>query len=715
MEQAKALFSESWHRVANVRIHLQPAIDIERQFYRGELWHVVHNRFNNEFFRLPPAAYHFLMRLESGTVEEVWQQSLAADHEAAPTQDEVIHLLGQLYQANLLRSTLPANTTELFARGEKRRTRELRARWLNILSFQIPLWDPDPMLTRLRWLGRLIFSKAGALVWVIVLTLGAKSALEHWPALQKNSEGVLAPGNLPLLYLALFCIKGIHEFGHALACRRFGGEVHKLGVMLIFLSPVPFVDASSSWAFRSKWKRILVAAAGMLVELFVASLAVLLWASTGPGAVHSLAYNVIFIASVTTLFFNLNPLLRYDGYYILSDLIEIPNLAARANAFLQYVAERRLFGLPQTNPARDRREGFILAAYGILSWLYRIVLFFATSIFLAKHYLLLGLVMALVCVWTLLGTPLVRLVQYLARSPRLGARRQRAVGVTVGLAAALLLIVGALPFPHHFRAPGVVEAEHWSEVVAQTNGFLREVRQRSGATVRQGDVLVVLQNGELELELKAAAEEARACQIALDRALGSRQQEILALQDRLKALQKRTAYLSAQQDELTVKAPQDGVWAAANLDQMLGNWVRRGMTIGKLLDQHAFEFSAVVPQTEAAHLFSKSITRAEVRLTGCEELALPVGAMQMIPANREHLPSAAVGWLGGGDVAVTPNDPKGLKPQESFFELRGRVAGPPTELRHGRSGHIRFTLPPEPLHRQWQRKVRQLFQRQFQD
>ena len=142
MEHAKSLFSESWHRVANVRIHLQLAIAIERQFYRGELWHVVHNRFSNEFFRLPPAAYHFLMRLESGTVEEVWQQCLADAQDDAPTQDEVIQLLGQLYQANLLRSALPANTAELFARGQKRLGRERRARWLNLLSIRDPLLGP---------------------------------------------------------------------------------------------------------------------------------------------------------------------------------------------------------------------------------------------------------------------------------------------------------------------------------------------------------------------------------------------------------------------------------------------------------------------------------------------------------------------------------------------------------------------------------------------
>ena len=323
--------------------------------------------------------------------------------------------------------------------------------------------------------------------------------------------------------------------------------------------------------------------------------------------------------------------------------------------------------------------------------------------------------MAIVCVWGLVIMPIVRGVGYLARSPRIARQRTRAIGVTSGLALAAFILLGALPFPHHFRAPGIVEAEQWSEVAAPASGYLREIRQPSGASVHAGDPLVVLENRELELDFQAADADARACRIALDRAVTGRPQEIRALEDHLAALNQRLAYLEQQQRNLTITAPHDGVWAAGELEQLRGSWLHRGMTIGKVLDQRQFEFSAVVPQTEAASLFSQTITRAEVRLAGAEDEALPVGHMRMIPANQEHLPSAAVGWLGGGDIPVASTDPKGLRPQESFFELRGQLQGPPAALRHGCSGKIRFTLPPEPLLRQWERKLRQLFQRQFQD
>ena len=168
---------------------------------------------------------------------------------------------------------------------------------------------------------------------------------------------MLAPGNLVLLYLGMVVIKTLHEFGHALFCRKFGGEVHVMGVMLMIFTPMPYVDATSSWSFRQRSKRVLVGAAGMIVELFVAALATFLWARTGPGTLHTLAYNMMFVASVSTLIFNINPLLRFDGYYILSDLLEIPNLNQRAIGQLRHLAESKLFGVkPSESPAGTRRR-----------------------------------------------------------------------------------------------------------------------------------------------------------------------------------------------------------------------------------------------------------------------------------------------------------------------------------------------------------------------
>src|SRR6185436_12555238 len=193
--------------------------------------------------------------------------------------------------------------------------------------------------------------------WLAVVGTALKVAFDNWDALRSQSQGVLAPGNLPLLYVGLVLIKALHEFGHAYFTRKFGGEVHVMGILLMIFTPVPYMDASASWAFRSKYQRLLVGGAGMIVEVFFAAIAMFVWANTGQGTVHSLAYNIMFVASVSTVLFNANPLLRFDGYYMFSDLLEIPNLSQRAMQHLRHIGERWLFGLKKSEtPARTSWE-----------------------------------------------------------------------------------------------------------------------------------------------------------------------------------------------------------------------------------------------------------------------------------------------------------------------------------------------------------------------
>src|ERR1019366_7475566 len=183
------------------------------------------------------------------------------------------------------------------------------------------------------------------IVWCGVLGWAVKTCIDHSAELGTASRNVFASSNLVLLYLGIVVVKVLHELGHAAACKHFGGQVHTLGVMLLFFSPLPYVDVTSSWSFRERWKRIAVASAGVIAELFVAGLAAIFWANTGPGVWHDLAFNMMIAAGVTTLLFNANPLLRYDGYYVFSDLIDLPNLYQRAQQMLIYLAEKYLFGV----------------------------------------------------------------------------------------------------------------------------------------------------------------------------------------------------------------------------------------------------------------------------------------------------------------------------------------------------------------------------------
>jgi putative peptide zinc metalloprotease protein len=716
MADAPPTFSESWYRIASQRIWLQPWVRVRRQMFRGERWIVLENPFTNQYFRLRPAAYEFVARLHpERTVEEVWKECLNKFPDEAPGQEAVIQLLAQLYQGNLLQYNVAADAAQLFKRYQRTRQREIRARLLNIMFMRIPLLDPDAFLVRtLPVIGKLI-SPIGAIIWLAVVVGAVHTALSNFDALKLQTEAVLAPSNLFLLYIGLVLIKTLHEFGHAYFCRHFGGEVHVMGIMFMIFTPVPYMDATSSWGFRSRWKRILVGAGGMIVELFVAGLATFVWANTGQGTIHSLAYNMMFVASVSTLVFNLNPLLRFDGYYILSDLLEIPNLTQRANGQLRYWWERYVFGLKKLdNPTHSKREASWLTVFGITSGIYRVIVFAGILLLVADRFLLIGIIMAAVCLVAWIAVPLTKLVIYLASSPKLERHRLRAVTVTVVLVGGLLSVLQFLPFPNHFRAPGVLRSREWTQVHNEAPGNLLRIVAQPGMTVKAGDVLLELANPELELDFAAAKAALAEVEARLLQAMNEATANLKPLQSRLESTRKRIQRLEMDRAALTVRARQNGVWVAPQVKDYVGRWLPRGSELGLLIEPASFQFLATVAQEDGDSLFARARDKAEVRLFGQSGEVIPVNQFKIIPAEKQTLPSPALGWAGGGEVPVSPNDPQGQRAAEPFFEVRAEVQpDPEAALLHGRAGKIRFELPSEPLLPRWLRRFRQLLQKRY--
>ncbi len=717
MAAAGRTFSESWHRIADQKISLRSTVRVRRQLFRGEKWYVLQDPFNNHFFRLRPEAYAFVARLRPDrTVEQVWEECLERHPDDAPGQEDVIRLLAQLYFANLLYSELPPDSTKLFERYSRRKQREIQSRVLSIMFIRLPLFDPENLLKRLLPFIRPLLGPKGAVIWLTAVALAFKVLLDNFDAVTAEAQGILAPGNLIFLYVGLVLIKTLHEFGHAILCKRFGGEVHTMGVMLMIFTPLPYMDATSSWSFRSRWERALVGAGGMVFEVFVAALAVLVWAQTGPGVVHSLAYNMMFIASVSTVLFNANPLLRYDGYYILSDLLDIPNLHGRSLTHLRHLVEHHVFGCRDSHsPAQTEREAVYLTVFGVLSGIYKLLVYTAITLFVADRFLLAGLLMAAFCVISWGVVPAGRFVTYLSSNPRLARTRPRAVAVSLGTVSALLFLLAICPFPNRFRAPGVLEAATYVRVVNDAPGYVKAVLVPTGSRVIAGTPLLQLSDEELNLEIAATAAQREETLALRMRAVYESTAELEPIENRLAMIEKKMKNLQEQREALVVRARESGTWVCPRDRELAGTWVARGMELGALVNDDAFRFSAVVSQGEASRLFAGEIQDAQVRLAGESGASVAVGNYNFIPFEHEQLPSAALGWHAGGDVAVSVKDETGRKAAEPFFQIYATLhRRPAVAFLHGRSGQIRFLLHPEPLLYQWARKFRQLLQKRYQ-
>lgn len=710
-------FSESWHRIAGLKVSLRSTVKVRKQYFRGEKWFILQDPFNNSFFRLRPEAYDFVSHLRTDrTVEEVWSDCLERNPEGAPGQEDVLQLLAQLYYANILFFENPADSEKLFERYRRRKQREIQSKFLSIMFMRIPLLDPDAFLNRIKPVTQYFVGYFGGAVWLFVFVAALKMVIDNFDAATEQAQGILAPDNLILLYLGLVFIKTLHEFGHAIVCKHFGGEVHTMGVMLLVFTPLPYMDATSSWAFRSRWQRALVGGAGMLTEIFLAALATFWWAYSGPGVLHSLAYNMMFIASVSTVLFNGNPLLRFDGYYILSDLLDIPNLHTQSRKQLRHLAERYLFGLKDSNsPTKSRKEASWLLIFGVLSGIYRVVVFTGIILFVADKFLLAGLVMAVICIISWGLVPPFRLVRYLSFSPRLARNRVRAVAVCSGIFLALFTALAIYPAPYRFRAPGVVESVGHLKVVNDVSGYVSEILAASGTRVEAGSELIVLRDPELDLEIKATEAQWKEVLAMEQQAESKRAADLEPIRKRKAAIAGKLKDLQQKRNALIVRAKSSGVWVSPEIQQHDGIWIVRGTVIGEIVNPQSFRFSAVVSQNEASNLFEGQIQKAEVRLYGQADENIEVASLQFIPFQHDRLPSAALGWLGGGEVAVTMDDKSGLKTAEPFFQIYARIAETSRVLLvHGRSGKLRFHLNSQPLLLQWARKVRQLLQKRYQ-
>jgi putative peptide zinc metalloprotease protein len=490
--------------------------------------------------------------------------------------------------------------------------------------------------------------------------------------------------------------------------------VHVMGVLLMIFTPMPFVDATSSWGFRSRWKRILVSSAGMIVELFVAAIMVVVWANTGPGLLHNLAYNMIFIASVSTLIFNLNPLLRFDGYYILSDLVDIPNLQQRANRQLRHLCERYLFGIKTSvSPTERKKEASWLAVFGVASGIYRVIVFSGILLVVADRFFLIGIIMAAVCAVSWVVAPTIKFLQYLASYPALERTRARAVAVTTLGFAALLLLFGVVKFPSHFRAPGVLLARERSQVVTTTGGRLEKLVAAPASFVKRGDPLLEFANPELDIELAHARAAVAELDARIRFAMKDRIADLKPLTMRLEALNQRVQKIETDKASLVVKASHDGIWISPEIGDQVGRWMARGAKLGILVNPGQFEFVATVKQEDGDALFGKNISGAEARLFGEAGRVVPISKWRIIPGEQQMLPSPALGWMSGGEVPVAVDDPQ--KAAEPFFELHADLASANAgTLFHGRSGKIRFDLEPEPLLPRGIRRLQQLLQKRYQ-
>ena len=712
---AENLFSPSWYRVTGLKPRLRSHVRLHRHNYRGQLWYVLQDPSSGKFHRFRPAAYHLIGLMDGErTVHQIWELANKQLGDDAPTQEETIQFLGQLHAADVLRCDVPPDTLELFQRHRKQQRMKWKQRLTHPLAVRIPLFDPERILTRGLPVVRPLFGWLGTAVWLAVILLGLVLAGSHWSDLTENVvDRVLTPQNLFMLWLIYPIVKTLHEFGHAFAARVWGGEVHEMGIMLLVLMPIPYVEASSASAFPERHRRMIVGAAGIMVELFLASIALFVWLSVEPGSVHTIAYNVMLIGGVSTLFFNGNPLLRFDGYYILADAIEIPNLATRSKNYLAYLVHRYLFGMKDAkSPASTAGERTWFVIYGLASFAYRMFIMFFIIMYIAGKFFIVGILLAISAVITQIILPLAKNVAFVFNSPRLQRHRVRAIASSGLGVATLFVLLFLVPAPSWTRAEGVVWLPEQSQVRAGADGFVVRLLAAEDSAVWRGDLLMEMEDPFLRTRVKlheARIRELEARYIEQE-FIDRTQAEII--RQKLDNESADLARARERLDALVIRSPADGTFVVSNAQDLPGRYVRRGELLAYVINNAAMTVRVVVGQVDIG-LIDERTRAVEARLDDWDARPVPAVILRKVPAASDQLPTAALAATGGGPFAVDPRDPQGLRTLEKVFQIDLSLAEQERVERIGGRVHVRFDHGSEPLAYQWYRSLRQLFMRRF--
>ncbi len=708
-QNAESEIPEQWSQVANLRPQLHKHVSAHPHDFRGTRWYILSDSVRGKHLRFNDVAYEFIGRLDGDqSVEEIYQQVKSKLPEDSPSRQDLLSILVQLFSIGALKSGTPADVEQLFKRAQAEKSSNRTRRLLNPLAIRFPLFDPDKFLNRTIPMVRPLFSYGAASIWGLVVLLATMLLLSNYQELMATLKAdILQPANL-LLMVALFPImKAFHEFAHAFAVKVWGGEVHEMGITLLVLMPVPYVDATAAWAFREKYKRVLVSASGMIVEVFLASIALFVWALVEPGLVKTAALSVFLIGSVSTVLFNANPLLRFDGYYMLQDLIEIPNLYSRSAKYVMYLFKNRILGLDALSPVTEQSEKPWLASYGILAWIYRVFITFVIAIFLASKYFVLGVALAIWSMVLLFVVPLYRGLRFLIIDNSLKGFRMKPAKRLTAITAAIAFVVVIIPFSLYTNAEGIVWVPDQAQIYSEIDGFVTDVTVTPGAEVTTGTGVLTLTNPDIDA--RGNLLKARHKELSIRHKAEKFADPVSAIQtmEEIKTVEADWQELQAERNSQTLTSNVDGTFVLPGEQKILGSYIKKGEAVGYVVNPEELIVRVVVPQTSVG-LFAKDVKNVSVRLAEQPRQVIQAEILRQTPAGSLSLPSRALGAAGGGNIAVDTTDENGTTAVNKVFQLDLALPEHSIASGLGTRAFVRVNHGREALALQWLRSARQL-------
>lgn len=681
-----------WQIVAQLQPRLRQHVQIYPQDYRGERWYLLHDETAGNYLRFNQRAYAIIGRLDGElTLEDILEHTNSGQSQDLLTQQDVISIISQLSGAELLADGLPINAQDIFQQYQKQQRKNRQRTLMNPLAIKLPLFNPNQFLDRILIIGRFLFSQTGLWIWLMTILGATLLAIANANTLMADITSIeLSPSQILTFWLIFPVVKALHEIGHGLAIKTWGGEVRELGINFLVFMPVPYVDATASWGFRDKRRRMVVGAAGIFVELFLAALGVMIWAIVEPGFIQQVALNVILIGSISTLLFNGNPLLRFDGYFIFEDLLEIPNLATRARRYYLYLIQHYLLRIDNVHsPVTAAGETSWLLFYGFASPLYRLTVTLGIALYLIDSIPVLGFLLASWAIIMQLVVPAIRGFIFLFRSEQHIQNHFRGRAIAVALLG-LICILLLLPVPLITHTQGIVWMEEQGQVLTETEGFVENILKSPDTKVKPGDVLFQLRDPVLMMQqkrLQARRDELHAKLIS-ERSKSRVQATII--EEDLRVVTHELEQIQKRVNALLIRSKNHGYFVISSKDRLIGRFVRQGDVLGYIIDPNKLIIRTVLPQSRIGLLRTR-FTQAEVMLADQIGIAHSAQIIRETPMGNTNLPSAALGVAGGGEYAIETTNQAGTTATQRVFHIELQMAQQ-DDSRHNIGGRVYVRL-----------------------
>ena len=741
-------------------VRARPDLIATRQTYQGTTYWIVKEPVGLKYFRFHDEEYFLLQLLgqspdgEPGpgpsreTPQSLDDIKRAYELQFAPshiTTEEIARFFGTLYQSGLVIADVPGQGEQLQTRHQEKRRQETLSALGNILAVRFKGIDPDRLLSSMYPAVRWFFSPWGVAAAIMLALSALLLVAVQWEvfiAKLPTFQEFFQARNWIWLAVALAGTKIIHEFGHGLTCKHFGGECHEMGLMLLVLTPCLYCNVSDSWMLPSKWRRAAIGAAGMYIEIVLASLCTFLWWFTHPGLFNQLCLSVVFVSSVSTILFNANPLLRYDGYYILSDLVEIPNLRQKASAILNRKMGSWFLGLPAADdPFLPQRQQWFFALYSVAAAVYRWVVVGSILWFLYKMFepyglQIIGQLIALFAMYGLVLQPLIRLAKFFYVPGRLQKVKRPRLYASLAAVSAVLLAVAVVPLPHSVICSLELRPFDASQVFVDVPGSLEEVFVKEGDYVEAGQELGRLRSLDVQLAVMRLQGNQQRQQDRLDSLRRNRHrrdeigreanQAIPAAMETLASLNSQLKQKKQEAKKLRLVAPRAGhvmlppiktagyqesaslpTWSGTPLDaRNQGTYLRASERFCQIGDPRALEAILVIDQADIEFVAKGQRVEVNLDLLAAESFESTVEniARVELDASPTRLSSKA-----GGELTTLTDEQGQERLMNTSYQARVLLRDEEGILHAGLRGRAKIRTEPQTLATRLYRSLRQTF------